>query len=105
MLSSVANWNWWTRPGSNRGPHECHSCALPTALLAHFWGGKLTLNNNAPLVFPRLEKSLRHVGQVLPPERPHVTHVGHLLLGKLHALRFQPAFEFPVHSDEAIAGP
>ena len=27
--------NWWTRPGSNRRPHECHSCALPTALLAH----------------------------------------------------------------------
>jgi hypothetical protein len=26
---------WWTRPGSNRRPHECHSCALPTALLAH----------------------------------------------------------------------
>ncbi len=25
---------WWTRPGSNRRPRECHSRALPTALLA-----------------------------------------------------------------------
>lgn len=26
--------NWWTRPGSNRRPHRCERCALPTELLA-----------------------------------------------------------------------
>ena len=25
---------WWTRPGSNRRPHRCERCALPTELLA-----------------------------------------------------------------------
>lgn len=29
-------WRWWTRPGSNRRPRECHSRALPSAPLAHF---------------------------------------------------------------------
>ncbi len=29
---------WWTRPGSNRRPRECHSRALPTAPLARASG-------------------------------------------------------------------
>ena len=46
---------------------------------------KLTFNNNAVLVSPRLEKSRGHLGQVLPPERLHVTHVGHFLLARSEA--------------------
>jgi hypothetical protein len=33
---------WWTWPGSNRRPRECHSRALPTALQAHRREGKIT---------------------------------------------------------------
>ena len=28
---------WWSRPGSNRRPLECHSSALPTELRPHVY--------------------------------------------------------------------
>src|SRR5207249_11243902 len=28
---------WWTWRGSNPRPHDCQSCALPTAPQAHTW--------------------------------------------------------------------
>ena len=33
--STKLSMSWWTWPGSNRRPPECHSGALPTALQAH----------------------------------------------------------------------
>ena len=38
----------WTRPGSNRLPHPCHGCALPSELRALVWGLIMTIRRLAP---------------------------------------------------------
>ena len=37
--ATKVNWwhFWWSWTGSNRRPHECHSCALPTELQPHWF--------------------------------------------------------------------
>ena len=49
-----------------------------------------------------LKEPGKHVGHVLAPERPDVSHVGHFLFGELHVLRSQPVLELTVHADEPI---
>ena len=50
----------------------------------------------------RLEQPRHHVGHVLPPQRPHVSHVRHFLLGELHVLRLQPVLELTIDADQAV---
>ncbi len=51
-----------------------------------------------------LEKERREVGQVLPPQGPHVALIGDFREGVLHALGIQVGFELTVHADEHGGG-
>ena len=51
------------------------------------------------------EQLRQHLGDVLPPERPHVADVGHFQLREVHARRSQPVLEQPVLTDQTVGRP
>ena len=42
------------------------------------------------------------IREVLPPQRPDVSHVGDFLLGELHALRLQPVLDLTILPDQSV---
>jgi hypothetical protein len=64
LTGSFSCYFWWSWTGSNRRPHECHSCALPTELQPH------KLVNISNHLFPCQHQKIQTCNRLPLPKAP-----------------------------------